>query len=155
MTKKNIDFRCSEWIEESASDEVQTVLDKADSTPPVVENPDSLDLDVGCKTNTVGQGKGNNDNHEELLDTIYMSHMRVLDIELAGFQAFEHGLGSPSFLLGRECFFRSAERNEVLRLRLSGLVFDNVSGQIAEFTTDTVYTMQDAFFPVFEIGETY
>ena len=79
--------------------------------------------------------------------------MRVLDIELAGFQAFEHGLGSPFFLLGRECFFRSAERNEVLRLRLSGLVFDNVSGQIAEFTTDTVYTMQDAFFPVFEIGE--
>lgn len=79
--------------------------------------------------------------------------MRVLDIEPAGFQAFEHGLGSPSFLLGRECFFRSAERNEDLRFRLSSLVLDNGTGQIAEFSTDTIDTVQDAFLSMFDIGE--
>ena len=84
-------------IEESVSDEVQTVLDEANCTPPVVENPDSLDFDVGGNANTVGPGVGNNDNPKELLDTIDMNHMRVLDIESAGFQTLKHGLDSPSF----------------------------------------------------------
>lgn len=82
-----------------------------------------------------------------------MNHMRVLNIEPAGFQVLEHGLDSPSFLIGREGFLRTAEGNEELRLRLSGLVLDNGSGQIAEFTTDTVDTIQDTFLSMFEIGE--
>ena len=79
--------------------------------------------------------------------------MRVLDIEPAGFQTFEHGLDSPSFLISREGFLRAAEGNEDLRFWLSGLVLDDGTGQIAEFTTDTVDAVQDTFLSVFEIGE--
>ena len=91
---KHIDFTWSERIEESVSDEVQTILDKADCTPPVVENPDSLDFDIGGNANTVGPGIGNNNNPEEFLDTIDMNHMRVLDIESVGFQTLKNGLDS-------------------------------------------------------------
>ena len=79
--------------------------------------------------------------------------MRVLDIESAGFQALKHGLDSPSFLICREGFLRAAEGNEDLRFGLSGLVLDNGTGQIAEFSTDTIDTIQDAFLSMFEIGE--
>ena len=50
MTKiKHIDFGRSEWIEEGACDEDQTVLDKADGMPPLVENFDGLDFDIAVK----------------------------------------------------------------------------------------------------------
>ena len=88
-----------------------------------------------------------------MLDTIDMNHMRVLDIEPAGFQTLKHGLDSPSFLICREGFLRAAEGNEDLRFRLSGLILDNGTGQIAEFSTDTIDTVQDAFLSMFEIGE--
>lgn len=44
---KHIDCSWSEPIEEDVCDEIQTVLDKADGTPPIVENPDSLDFEIG------------------------------------------------------------------------------------------------------------
>lgn len=87
---KHIDFGWSEWIEEGVCDEVQTVLDKADGAPPIVECPDGLYFEIGCDANLVGPGVGYNDNPEELLDTIDMNHMCVLNIEPAGFQTFEH-----------------------------------------------------------------
>lgn len=90
IKNKHIDFGWSEWIEEGVCDEVQTVLDKADGAPPIVECPDGLDFEIGCDANQVGPGVGNNDNPEELLDTIDMNHMCVLNIEPAGFQTFEH-----------------------------------------------------------------
>ena len=79
--------------------------------------------------------------------------MRILNIEPTGFQALEHRFDGPSFLVGRESFLRPAEGDENLRLRFSGLVFDDGTGQIAELSTDTIDTVQDAFFPVFEISE--
>lgn len=82
-----------------------------------------------------------------------MNHVRILNIEPAGFQALEHRFNGPSFLVGREGFLRAAEGNENLRLGLSGLVLDDSTGQIAELSADTIDTVQDAFFPVFEIGE--
>ena len=82
-----------------------------------------------------------------------MNHMRVLDIESAGFQTLKHVLDSPSFLICRESFLWAAERNEDLRFRLSGLVLDNGTCQIAEFSTDTVDAVQDTFFSVFEVCE--
>lgn len=82
-----------------------------------------------------------------------MNHMRILNIEHAGFQALEHRFNGPSFLVSREGFLREAEGNENLRLELSGLVLDDSTGQIAELSADTIDTVQDAFFPVFEIGK--
>ena len=79
--------------------------------------------------------------------------MRILNIEPAGFQALEHRFNGPSFLVSREGFLRAAEGNENLRLGLSGLVLDDSTGQVAELSADTIDTVQDAFFPVFEIGE--
>lgn len=79
--------------------------------------------------------------------------MRILNIEPAGFQALEHRFNGPSFLVSREGFLRAAEGNENLRLGLSGLVLDDSTGQIAELSADTIDTVQDAFFPVFEIDE--
>lgn len=79
--------------------------------------------------------------------------MRILNIEPAGFQALEHRFNGPSFLVSRKSFFRAAEGYEDLRFGPSGLVLDNGAGQIAEFSADAVDTVQDTFFPVFEIGE--
>ena len=79
--------------------------------------------------------------------------MRVLDIEPAGFQTLEHGLDSPSFLVCREGSLRAAEGNEDLRLRLSGLVLDDGTGQIAELATDSVDTVQDTLLSMLEIGK--
>lgn len=79
--------------------------------------------------------------------------MSVLDIESAGFQSFEHRFNGPSFLVSRQGILRSAEGNEDLRLKLAGLVFDYSARQVAEFTTDTVDAMQNAFFPMLEVGE--
>lgn len=79
--------------------------------------------------------------------------MRILNIEPAGFQALEHRFNGPSFLVSREGFLRAAEGNEDLWFRLSGLVLDDSTGQVAELSADTIDTVQDAFFPVFEIGE--
>ena len=98
---KHIDFSWSEWIEEGVCDEVQTVLYKADGTPPIVENHDSLDFKIGGNANPVGPGVSYDDNPEELLDTIDMKHMRVLNIEIAGFQAHEYRVNGPSFLVYR------------------------------------------------------
>ena len=88
-------FSWSERIEEGVCDEVQTVLDKADGTPPIVENPDGLDFKIDCNACQVGPGVSYNDNPEELLDTIDMNHMRVPDIEPVGFQTFEHRFNGP------------------------------------------------------------
>ena len=63
---KHIDFSWSEWIEEGVCDEVQTVLDKADGTPPIVENPDGLDFEISGNANKVGPGISYNDNPEAL-----------------------------------------------------------------------------------------
>lgn len=147
---KHIDFGWSEWIEEVVCDAVQTILDKADGAPPIVECPDGLDFEIGCDANQVGPGVGYNDNPEELLATIDMNHMRVLNIEPAGFQTFEHRFNGPPFLVIREGFLRAAEGNEDLRFVLPGLVFDDGTCQIAEFSTDTVDAVQDTFFSVFD-----
>ena len=56
-------------------------------------------------------------------------------------------------LVGREGFLRAAEGNEDLWLGLAGLVLDDCTRQVAEFTTNTVDTMQDALLSVLEIGE--
>ena len=154
MTKiKHIDFGWSDRIEEGVCDEVQTVLDKADGTPPIVENPDGLDFEIGGNANQVGPGVSYNDNPEELLDTIDMNHMRILNIEPAGFQTLEHRFNGPSFLVGRKGFLRAAEGHEDLRFGPSGLVLDDSTSQIAELSTDTIDTVQDTFSPVFEIGK--
>ena len=79
--------------------------------------------------------------------------MRILNIEPTGFQTFEHRFNGPSFLVSRESFLRVAEGYEDLRFRLPSLVFDDGTGQVAELSADTIDTVQDAFFPVFEIGE--
>ena len=150
---KHIDFCWSEGIEEGVCDEVQTVLDKTDGTPPIVENPDGLDFDIGGNANKIGPGVSYNDNPEELLDTIDMNHMRILNIEPAGFQAFEHRFNGPYFLVSRKGFLRVAEGYEDLRFWPPGLVFNDGAGKIAEFATDTIDTVQDTLFPVFEIGK--
>ena len=62
MTKNQTHWFWSEWIEEGVCDEVQTVLDKADGAPPIVECPDGLDFEIGCDANQVGPGVGYNDN---------------------------------------------------------------------------------------------
>ena len=121
--------------------------------PPIVEYPDGLDFEIGGNANKVGPGISYNDNPEELLDTIDMNHMRILNIEPTGFQTFEHRFNGPSFLVSRESFLRAAEGYEDLRFRLPSLVFDDGTGQIAELSADPIDTVQDAFFPVFEIGE--
>ena len=121
--------------------------------PPIVENPDILDFKIGGDTNQVGPGVSYNDNPEELLDTIYMNHIRIHNIEPAGFQTLEHCFYSPSFLISREGFLRAAEGDEDLWLRLPVLVLDDGAGQVAELSADPVDAMQDTFFPVFEIGE--
>ena len=79
--------------------------------------------------------------------------MRILNIEPTGFQTFEHRFNGPSFLVSRESFLRVAEGYEDLRFRLPSLVFDDGTGQIAELSADPIDTVQDAFFPVSEIGE--
>ena len=79
--------------------------------------------------------------------------MRILNIEPAGFKTLEHRFNGPSFLVSRKGFLRATEGDEDLRLRLSGLVLDNGTGQIAEFATDTIDAVQDSLFPVFEIGK--
>ena len=135
---KHIDFAWSEWIEEGVCDEVQAVLDEADGATPIVECPDGLDFEIACDANQVGSGVGYNDKPEELLDTIDMNHMCVLNIEPAGFQTFEHRFNGPLFLVIREGFLRAAEGNEDLRFVLPGLVFDDGTCQIAEFSTDAV-----------------
>ena len=140
-------------LKRGVGNEVQTVLDSADGTPPIVENPDGLDFDIGGNANKIGPGVSYNDNPEELLDTIDMGHMSVLNVEPAGFQTFEHRFNGPPFLVIREGFLRAAEGNEDLRFRLSGLVLDNGTGQIAEFSTDTIDTVQDAFLSMFEVCE--
>ena len=82
-----------------------------------------------------------------------MNHMCVLNIEPAGFQSFEHRFNGPAFLVIRESFLRAAEGNEDLRFVLLGLVFDDGTCQIAEFSTDTEDAVQDTFFSVFEVCE--
>lgn len=77
--------------------------------------------------------------------------MCVLNIEPAGFQTFGHRFYGPPFLVIREGFLRAADGNEDLRFRLSGLVLDSGTCQIAEFSTDTVDAVQDTFFSVFEV----
>lgn len=42
--------------------------------PPIVENPDGLDFDIGGNANKIGPGVSYNDNPEELFDTIDMGH---------------------------------------------------------------------------------
>lgn len=42
--------------------------------PPIVENPDGLDFDIGGNANKIGSGVSHNDNPEESLDTIDMGH---------------------------------------------------------------------------------
>lgn len=79
--------------------------------------------------------------------------MRILNIEPAGFKALEHRFNGPSFLVSRKGFFRVAEGYEDLRFRLPSLVFNDGAGEIAEFATDTIDTVQDTLFPVFEIGK--
>ena len=69
--------------------------------------------------------------------------MCVLNIEPAGFQTFEHRFNGPPFLVIREGFLRVAEGNEDLLFVLPGLVFDDGTCQIAEFSTDTVDAIQD------------
>ena len=101
---------------------------------PLLRTLTALTLMLAAMPTQVGPGIGNNNNPEELPDTIDMNHMRVLDIESAGFQTLKHGLDSPSFLICREGFLRAAEGNEDLRFRLSSLVLDNGTGQIAEFS---------------------
>lgn len=61
-------------LKRGVCNEVQTVLDSADGTPPIVENPDGLDFDIGGNANKIGPGVSYNDNPEELLDTIDMGH---------------------------------------------------------------------------------
>ncbi len=150
---KHIDCSWSEPIEEGVCDEIQTVLDKADGTPPIVENPDGLDFEIGGNANKVGPGISYNDNPEELLDTIDMNHMRILNIEPTGFQTFEHRFNGPSFLVSRKGFFRVAEGYEDLRFGSPGLVFNDGAGKIEEFATDTIDKVQDTFFSVSEIGK--
>ena len=41
-------------IVESVGDEFQTILDKDDGTPSIVENPDDLDYEIGWKANKIG-----------------------------------------------------------------------------------------------------
>lgn len=79
--------------------------------------------------------------------------MCVLNIEHAGFQTFEHRFNGPPFFVIREGFLRAAEGNEDLRFVLPGLVFDDGTCQIAEFSTDMVDAVQDTFFSVFEVCE--
>ena len=79
--------------------------------------------------------------------------MCVLDIESAGFQTFEHRFNGPPFLVIREGFLLAAKGNENLRFVLPGLVFDDGTCQIAEFSTDTVDAVQYTFFFVFEVCE--
>ena len=55
---------------------------------------------------------------------------------------------------GLVLYMKVLERGELhVPQRLSGLVLDNGTGQIAEFTTDTIDTVQDEFLSMFEIGE--
>lgn len=82
-----------------------------------------------------------------------MNHMCVLNIEPAGFQTFKHRFNGPPFLVIREGFLWAAEGNEDLRFVLPGLVFDDGTCQIVEFSTDTVDAVQDTFFSVFEVCE--
>lgn len=117
-----------------------------------MEYPDGLDFEIGGNANQVGPGVSYN-NTEELLDTIDMNHMRILDIEPAGFQPLEHRFDGPSFLVSRERFLRTAEGYENLRFRLSGLVLEEGSGQVTELPANSVDAIQDAFLPVFEIGK--
>ena len=79
--------------------------------------------------------------------------MRILNIEPTGFQALEHRFNGPSFLVSREGFLRATEGNEDLWLRLSGLVLDDSTGQIAELSADPVDSVQDTLLPMFEIGK--
>ncbi len=69
-----------------------------------------------------GPGIGNNDNPEELLNTIYENHLPILNIEPTGFQALEHHFNGLSFHVRLEGFIRTAEEYKNLRLRLSGVV---------------------------------
>ena len=79
--------------------------------------------------------------------------MRILNIEPAGSKTLEHRFNGPSFLASRKGFFRVAEGYEDLRFGSPGLVFNDGAGKIAEFATDTIDTVQDTLFPVFEIGK--
>lgn len=91
-------------LRRSVSDEVQAVLDKAYGTPLIVENSDDLDFEVGGNADRIGPGVSDNDNPEELPDTIDMNYMRVLNIELVGFHALEHRFNGQSFLVGQKGF---------------------------------------------------
>ena len=154
MTKiKHIDFCWSEAIQECVCNEVQTILDNADGTPPIVENPDGLDFQIGGDANEIGPGVSNDDNPEELLDTIDMNHLSVLNVEPAGFQALEHRFNGPSFLVGRKGFLGFAEGPEDLRFRPPIRILYHGTGQVAEFATYTVDAMQYSLFSMSKIGE--
>ena len=142
-----------EGIEECVSDAFQAVLDKADGTPPIVENPDGLDVDIQEDAHEIGPGIGNDKNSEELLDTIDMNHMRTFYIEPAGFQTLEHCFNSPSLFIGEEGILRSAERDENLWLRYSRLILEQCSGKVAEFTADPIDSVKDPLFAMMEIGK--
>ena len=79
--------------------------------------------------------------------------MRILNIEPTGFPTLEHRFNGPSFLVCRKGFLRAAEGNEDLWLRFAGLVLDDGTGQIAEFSADPIDTVQDAFLSVFVISK--
>ena len=119
----------------------------------MVHHSDFLDIYIFMFSNEIRPYQSHADHCAEPRDPFHIPQMRVLDIESAGFQDLKHGLDSPSFLICREGFLRAAEGNEDLRFGLSGLVLDNGTGQIAEFSTDTIDTIQDAFLSMFEIGE--
>lgn len=120
---------------------------------PIVESPDGLDFDIGGNANKIGLGVSYDDNPEELLDTIDMDHMSVLNVEPAGFQTLEHRFNGPSFLVRRKGFLGVAEGYKDLRFGFPGLVLDHGSRQVAELSADAVDVVQSPFLLMFEIIE--
>lgn len=106
----------------------------------MMQNLNLLDVFVNIDTNEVAPYICNHDDGKQICHTFLAPDVRVLDVESAALQTFEHSLNLPSLSVHIKRFLCITIGNKDLKLRLSFLVFDFRPRQVARLPVDIIDT---------------
>lgn len=127
---------------------LKPVLHHADGPVSGLQDAYGLDLGVLFDTDEIGSCEGDDHDPEELLDTLKVHQMGVLDVEAACFHPAEARLDLPPLLIAGYGELRPAERYDDLQLGHPAGVFESRAGKVAQLPLDSVYAAERKLLPV-------
>ena len=121
---------------------LKPVFHHADGPVSGLQDAYGLDLGVLFDTDEISPCEGDDHDPEELLDTLKVHQMGVLDVEAACFHPAEARLDLPPLLIAGDSELRPAERDDDLQLRNPVGVLESGTRKVAQLPLDSVYAAE-------------